>query len=69
MFTTHKFKEGDSVIYQAQRVVIAGYGVNHLGLKCGESTPDEIVVIEFESSTDSKPRLEVCEHELELIKR
>jgi hypothetical protein len=67
MFANQKFKPGDRAIFKDQRTVIIGYGANHLGLKCGASTPDEIVVIEFESSADPKPRREVCEEELELI--
>ena len=64
MVTNHKFKEGDTAIYQDQRVMIAGYGVNHMGLKCDASTPDEIVVIESESFADPTHRREVCEDEL-----
>ena len=66
MVTEQKFREGDKAIYQNQQVKIAGYGVNHTGLKCGSSTPDEIVVIEFAPFVDPNHRREVCEDELEL---
>ena len=67
MFPNHKFQNGARVVYQTKSVLVVGYGINHLGLRCGESTPDEVVIVEFESSVDSKPRREVCENELELV--